>query len=138
MRRLVSIPIALLMSLLIVSTAFAAFCGNESKPQGSGQHSTQFVNLVTGEITIEGGNAAGKVIGGFVDVYLDVDGDGTDDCFINDTYFISEHSGHIAPGQNLFDLAVLPAVHRFENPGGGGAGAGFAELTALTAVGCQG
>ena len=133
MRRLVSIPIAVLMSLIIAGTALASFCGNESKRDGAGQHATLWVDLSTAPPTqtiIEGANAAGKVTGGFVDVHLDFNGDGVSDCFINDTYFISEHSGHIAPGQDLDGLAVVPAVHKGRNPGGDSAGVGFAELSA--------
>ncbi|MCA1572792.1 MAG: hypothetical protein LC798_21360 [Chloroflexi bacterium] len=134
MRRLVSIPIAVLMSLLVVSTALASFCGSESKPDGKGQHATLLVVFspdpaAPPTVTIlEGANAAGKVTGGFVDVILAFP-DGSQ-CVINDTYFISEHRGlgEVAPGQELFELAVLPAVHQGRNPGGDGAGAGFAEL----------
>lgn len=142
MRRLVSIPIAALMSLLIVSTAFASFCGNESKQDGAGQHAVLLVNASVHPETVtilSGANAAGKVTGGFVDVWLDFDGDGTGECLINDTYFISEHSGSIAPGQ-AFEvgpdafLAVNPAIHRGHhpdgNPGQDTTGVGFAELSA--------
>ncbi len=128
MRRLVSIPIAALMSLLIVSTALASFCGNESKPQGRGQHAILWFNLATGELVdSEGLTARGTVPGGFVDVHLDFNGDGTFDCFIDDTFLLSEHKvGHIAVGQLLEGLAINPAVHRGNNPGGDDAGVGFA------------
>ena len=141
MRRLVSIPIAALMSLLIVSTAFASFCGNESKKDGAGQHAVLLVDLsvVPETVTVlSGTNAAGKITGGFVDVWLDFNGDGTGECLINDTYFISEHSGSIAPGQAFEDapghfLAVNPAVHRGRhpdgNPGQDTTGVGFASLS---------
>jgi hypothetical protein len=133
MRRLVSLPIAVLMSLIIAGTAFASICGNESKPEGSGQHATLWVDLATFEVTIlEGANAAGKLTGGYVDVFLDFDGDGVEDCFINDTFILSEHEiGHIAAGQLLEGLAVNPAVHRGNNPGGGDSGVGFAETEGL-------
>jgi hypothetical protein len=139
MRRLVSVPIALLMSLLVVGTTLAAFCGNESKQDGAGQHAVLLVDLSTSPETItilSGANAAGNVTGGFVDVQLDFNGDGIGDCFIDDTYFISEHSGQIAPGQALGEppLAVNPAIHRGQhpdgNPGQETTGVGFAELSA--------
>ena len=137
MRRLVSIPIAALLSLLIVSTAFASFCGNESKTAGAGQHAVLLVDLSTTPETVtivSGANAAGKVTGGFVDVQLDFNGDGIGDCIIDDTYFISEHSGHVAPGQDDGGLAVNPAVHRGQhpdgNPGQDTTGVGFAQLSA--------
>ena len=128
MRRLVSIPFAALLTLLIVSTAFASFCGNESKPQGKGQHATLWFNLATGELVdSEGLTAGGTVPGGFVDVHLDFNGDGTFDCFIDDTFLLSEHKvGHIAAGQLLEGLAINPAVHRGNNPGGDDSGVGFA------------
>jgi hypothetical protein len=128
MRRLVSLPIAVLLSLIIAGTAFASICGNESKPEGNGQHATLWVDLSTFEVTIlEGANAAGKLTGAYVDVFLDFDGDGTADCVINDTFILSEHEiGHIAAGQLLEGLAVNPAVHRGNNPGGSDAGVGFA------------
>jgi hypothetical protein len=132
MRRLVSIPIAVLMSLLIVSTAFASFCGNDSKPQGKGQQATLWFNLATGDLVdSEGLTARGTVPGGFVDVHLDFNGDGTFDCFIDDTFVLSEHKlGHIAAGQLLEGLAVNPAIHHGNNPGGD-SGVGFADT-----VGC--
>jgi hypothetical protein len=139
MRRLVSIPIAVLMSMLIAGTALAAFCGNESKQSGAGQHAVLLVNLATTPETVtilSGANAAGKVTGGFVDVQLDFNGDGIGDCLIDDTYFISEHSGHISPGQALGEppLAVNPAIHRGQhpdgNPGQETTGVGFAQLSA--------
>ena len=142
MRRLVSVPAAVLLSLLITSTALASFCGNESKPEGAGQHTVLWIAFTAAgppTVTIlEGGNANGKVTGGFVDVHLDFDDDGTADCVINDTYFMSEHREFffVAPGQ-AFELgpgevlAVLPAVHRGNhpdgNPGSDTTGAGFAE-----------
>ena len=128
MRRLVSIPIAALMSLLIVSTALASFCGNDSKPQGKGQHATLWYDLDAGVLVAsEGLTARGTVPGGFVDVHLDFDGDGTFDCFIDDTFVLSEHKlGHIAAGQLLEGLAINPAVHHGNNPGGDDSGVGFA------------
>lgn len=133
MRRLVSLPIAVLMTLLIVGTALASICGNESKPQDKGQHATLWFNLATGELVrSEGTTANGKIPGGYVDVHLDFDGDGTFDCFIDDTFVLSEHTlGHIAVGQLLDGLAINPAVHRGRNPGGDTAGVGFANT-----VGC--
>lgn len=143
MRRLVSIPIAVLMSLLIASTALASFCGNESKPEGKGQFATLWVNTTTGSVLItEDGQPVDRVRGGFVDTYLDFNNDGVWDCFIDDTYFISEHKGigEVAPGQAFGDpahpLAVLPAIHRGGhpdgNPGHATSGAGFASFTPLT------
>lgn len=139
MRRLVSVPIAVLLSLIITGTALAAFCGNESKQADKGQHATLLVNLAVSPPTqtiLEGGTPSGNVTGGFVDVLLDFNGDGIGDCLIDDTFVLSEHQlFHIAPGQALevgpdAFLAVNPAVHRGQhpdgNPGTDGTGVGFA------------
>jgi hypothetical protein len=132
MRRLVSIPVALLLSFIVAGTAFASICGNESKPQDKGQHSQLWINFVTGSVTVVNGTPNGSLRGGYVDVFLDFDGGGVD-CVIDDTFILSEHKiGHIAPGQLLDELglAVNPAVHRFTNPGGSDAGVGFADASA--------
>jgi hypothetical protein len=128
MRRLVSIPIAVLMSLLIVGTALASICGNESNREGAGQQSELWIDFTTDPptVTVVNGNPNGHVRGGFVDVYLDFDGGGVD-CFIDDTFVMSEHEiGHIATGQLFEGLGVNPAIHRGNNPGGEGTGVGFA------------
>jgi hypothetical protein len=131
-RPLLALPVALLLSLLVAGTAFATHCGNASKPDGAGQHALIVVDLGTGGIVYaEGLNKNGKLRGGFIDVYLDFDGDSmpsAGDCVINDTYILSEHSGRAAPGQNDGGLAVIPSVIRFADPGGSGNGVGFAEL----------
>lgn len=134
-RSFISLPVALLLSLIVASTAFASFCGVDSKPSGAGQKVVLWVDLSTTPETVTvlaGANAAGKFTGGFADVNLDFDGDGTADCVINDTFLISEHSGSAAPGQESFGLAVNPGVtngfERGRDPGGAN-GVGEAELT---------
>jgi hypothetical protein len=120
------------MCLVVAGSALAAFCGVESKPDGAGQRTVILVNLITGEETIvSGGNPSGKATGGFADVYLDFDFNGVvsaGDCFINDTFLISGHSGKASPGQELDNLGVLPPIHDGSNPGGFDHGAGFAAL----------
>lgn len=135
MRRLVSLPSGVLLSLLVASTAFASFCGNESKQGGAGQFATLWIDFAhqTAVIT-DGGAEVNRVRGGFIDVNLDFDGDGTSDCFIDDTFVLSEHTlGHVAPGQLFEMLAVNPAVHRGQhpdgNPGQDDTGVGFAALS---------
>jgi len=132
MRRMIALPAALLLSVALAGSAFAAFCGVESKPDGAGQKVVILVDLITGHETIvSGANAAGKPTGGFADVYLDFDFNGEiseGDCKINDTFLISGHSGKVSPGQELDDLGVLPPVHDGSNPGGFAHGAGFASL----------
>jgi hypothetical protein len=134
MRRLVSIPAAALASLLIASTAFASICGNDSKPADNGQHSELWVDFTTAPptITVVNGTPNGHLRGGFADVYLISlpTPDGPLDCFIDDTFIMSEHKvGHIAPGQLFEGLGIIPAVHRGNDPGGTDSGVGFADQT---------
>ena len=132
-RSFLAVPLALLLSLLVAGTAFATHCGNESKKSGAGQHQTILVNPDTGAFSfIEGGNAAGKFRGAFLDVYLDFDSSGdvsTGDGFIDDTYIISQHSGRAAPGQDDGGLAVIPSILRGTDPAGPGKGIGFASFS---------
>jgi hypothetical protein len=132
-RSIVAVPAALLLSLVVAGTALGAFCGVDSKPSGAGQLIVLWVDIPSGVQTIvSGANAAGKFTGGFADVYLDFDGDGTADCFIDDTFLISEHSGSVAPGQDFFGLPVNPGVSNGFDRGvdpGGAHGVGEAELT---------
>ena len=132
-RSFLAVPLALLLSLIVAGTAFATHCGNESKQAGAGQHQTILVNPETGAFTfLEGGNAAGKFRGAFLDVYLDFDRSGTvnsGDGFIDDTYIASQHSGRAAPGQDDGGLAVIPNILRGTDPSGPGAGVGFASFS---------
>lgn len=132
-RSFLAVPLALLLSLLVAGTAFATHCGNESKKAGAGQHQTILVDPETGAFSfIEGGNAAGKFRGAFLDVYLDFDLSGdvsTGDGFIDDTYIISQHSGRAAPGQDDGGLAVIPSILRGTDPAGPGKGVGFASFS---------
>ena len=132
-RSLLAVPLALLLSLVVAGTAFATHCGNESKQAGAGQLQTILVNPETGAFTfLEGGNAAGKFRGAFLDVYLDFDLSGTvnsGDGFIDDTYIISLHSGRAAPGQDDGGLAVIPSILRGTDPAGPGKGVGFASFS---------
>ena len=132
-RSFLAVPLALLLSLLVAGTAFATHCGTESKKAGAGQHQTILVDPETGAFSfIEGGNAAGKFRGAFLDVYLDFDLSGdvsTGDGFIDDTYIISQHSGRAAPGQDDGGLAVIPSILRGTDPAGPGKGVGFASFS---------
>ena len=134
LRRLMALPAAVLLSLVVVGTAFATHCGNTSKPDGAGQHVVILVNPVTEEVTpIAGFNANGKFTGGFADVYIDLNLDGvisSGDLKINDTYLLSQHSGTASPGQDDGDgLAVLPNIIRGDDPAGALHGAGFADVS---------
>lgn len=133
-RRFLAVPAAALLSILVAGTSLAAFCGVDSKPEGAGQNIVFWVDLSVDppvQTVLEGANAAGKFTGGFADVYLDFNGDGVADCFIDDTFLISEHSGSVAPGQDFFGLPVNPGVtngfEREQDPGGEN-GVGEADL----------
>jgi hypothetical protein len=132
-RSLLALPLAMLLSLLVAGTAFATHCGNESKTAGAGQLQTILVDPASGEFTfLEGGNAAGKFRGAFLDVYLDFDFSGdvsSGDGFIDDTYILSLHSGRAAPGQDDGGLSVIPSILRGTDPAGPGKGVGFASFS---------
>ena len=103
-RSLLALPLALLLSLLVAGTAFATHCGNESKKAGAGQMQTILVNPETGAFSfLEGGNAAGRVRGAFLDVYLDFDLSGdvsTGDGFIDDLHpQPAQRPGRTGPGR---------------------------------------
>ena len=132
-RSFLAVPVALLLSLVVAGTAFATHCGNENKQAGAGQLQTILANPATGAFTfLEGGNAAGKFRGAFLDVYLDFDLSGTvtsGDGFIDDTYIISLHSGKASPGQDDGGLSVIPSILRGTDPAGPGKGVGFASFS---------
>ena len=132
-RSLLAVPLALLLTLVVAGTAFATHCGNESKQAGAGQLQTILANPETGAYTfLEGGNAAGRFRGAFLDVYLDFDLSGdvsSGDGFIDDTYIISLHSGKASPGQDDGGLPAIPSILRGTDPAGPGKGVGFASFS---------
>jgi len=132
-RRYLAFPAAIAMTLVFAGTALATHCGNDSKPDGAGQHVVILVDPVTEAITpIAGFNSAGKFTGGFADVYIDLNMDGeisSGDLKINDTYLLSMHGQGAAPGQDSFGLAVLPNILRGDDPAGAARGAGFADVS---------
>ena len=131
-RSFIAIPAAMLLSLAVAGSVLATHCGVDNKPDGAGQHVVILVGLGGSVTPLAGVNAAGKFTGGFVDVYLDFDGSGdisTGDGKINDTFLISFHSGHAAPGQDEGGLPVIPAILRGYDPAGPDHGVGFAEFT---------
>jgi hypothetical protein len=122
MRRVVrSLAAASLLSLVVAGTAFAAHCQNDSKQADAGQHLDVIVNVITGAVTFVGKN------GGFADVWLDVDGNGTPDVLAcDDVFIVSNHSPHgVAPGQaEGGGPGALPPIIRGADPGGDGVGLG--------------
>lgn len=125
-RALVSLGTAMLLSLLVVGTTFAAHCTNESKRAGAGVHGAVLLHPVTFAPTFIGTNAAGRQIGGFVDVYIDVDTSGTltapDIQIEDDVFLVANHSGKANPAMG--EPAVLPPVLAGRDPGGDGHGVG--------------
>jgi hypothetical protein len=132
-RTFIALPAAMLLSFAVAGSVLATHCGVDNKPDGAGQHVVIIVNPFTGSVTpIAGVNAAGKLTGGFVDVYLDFDQTGTisvGDGKINDTFLISLHSGRAAPGQDAGGLPAIPSIVRGVDPAGPDHGVGFAEFT---------
>jgi hypothetical protein len=132
-RLLIAIPVATLLSLVVAGSALATHCAVDNKPDGAGQRTIILVNPFTEAVTpLSGVNAAGRFTGGFVDVYLDFDQSGTisaGDGKINDTFLISLHSGHAAPGQDAGGLPAIPSILRGIDPAGAEHGVGFADFT---------
>src|SRR5215210_4740241 len=125
MRRLFfSVGGALALSILMVGTALGAHCRNESKAAGAGQHVSVIIDASTGAPTFTGTNAHGMLRGGFADIWLDVNGDGTGDQLLcDDVFLVSNHSpSGPAAGQDEGGLAALPPIIRGADPGGDGAG----------------
>ena len=127
MRRiLISTGAAALLTLAVVGTAFAAHCTNESNVEGAGVHGAVLLDPVTFQPTFVGTNAAGRLTGGFVDVYIDADDSGTltegDIQVEDDVFLIANHSLKANPAQG--EPAVLPAVGGGADPGGSGHGVG--------------
>jgi hypothetical protein len=116
-----SLGVGLLLALTMASTAFAAHCFPVNKPDGAGQKLVVLINPVTGAPTFVGTNAAGRLTGGFADVYLDLDGSGTltaaDLQVENDVFLIANHSGKLNPAQGA--PAVLPSVQHGDPAGPG-------------------
>jgi hypothetical protein len=134
MRRFwIAVPAATLLSLVVAGSAFATHCAVDNKPDGAGTRVVILVDPFTEAVTpLAGVNKAGRFTGGFVDVYLDFDQSGTvsaGDGKINDTFLISLHSGHAAPGQDAGGLPAIPAILRGVDPAGDQHGVGFADFT---------
>jgi hypothetical protein len=122
MRRLgLSLAGGVLLAITIAGTTFASHCFPVNKPDGAGQKLVVLINPATGAPTFVGTNAAGRLTGGFADVYLDLDSSGTltagDLQLENDVFVIANHSGKLNPAQGA--PAVLPAVQNGDPAGPG-------------------
>lgn len=60
--------------LVMAGTAIATVCINVSKSDGAGNMGDVIVSGVTGEELVVPTNPGGQLAGGFVDVYVDLDG----------------------------------------------------------------
>jgi hypothetical protein len=114
-----SIAAGSILAISVASTTFGAHCFPVNKPDGAGQKLTVLITA-TGA-TFIGTNAAGRLTGGFADIYLDLDGSGTltdaDLQVENDVFVIANHSGKFNPAQG--GPAVLPAVQHGDPAGPG-------------------
>ena len=131
MRRiLISFASAGLLTLALAGTALGAHCVNESKQAGAGVHTVVLLDPVNPfEATFEGTNAAGRLTGGFADVYIDADDSGTlsaGDIQVEDDVFLAaNHSDHANPAQGV--PAILPPILAGADPDGDGHGVGVNE-----------
>lgn len=77
---------------LFSGTAYAHYCTNVSKKDGAGNVGVLFADLSTGDFTVVPAkstvrmNAQGAVTGGFMDIHVDFDGDGTADLVLTDVF----------------------------------------------------
>jgi len=122
MRRFgLSLAVGLLLAITVAGTTFAAHCFPVNNPDGAGQKLVVLIDPATGAPTFLGTNAAGRLTGGFADVYLDLDGSGTltdgDLLVENDVFVIANHSGKFNPAQGA--PAVLPSVQNGDPAGPG-------------------
>ena len=127
MRRvLFSLGSATLLTVVLAGTALGAHCVNESKPEGAGVHVVVLLDPddPTAPPAFEGANAAGRLPGGFADVYIDTDRSG-DVQEEDDVVLIANHSGKANPAQG--EPAILPPILAGEDPGGDGHGVGVIE-----------
>lgn len=130
MRRvLLGLGSASLLTLVLAGSAFAAHCTNESNPEGVGVHGTVLINPYTDATTFLGTNAAGRLTGGFVDVWLDFDQSGTvsagDVQVEDDVFVVANHSFRSNPAMG--EPAILPPVGAGMDPGGDGHGVGTGD-----------
>lgn len=130
MRRLFgSLAGATLMSLVVAGTALGSHCINESKQADAGQKVSVIIDVTdpTAAPTFVGTHN-GRLTGGFIDVWLDLDGNGSPDLLAcDDAFLVSNHSPNgAASGQSEGEgePATLPVVIRGDDPGGAGNGVG--------------
>lgn len=112
------------LTIVTAGTALGAHCVNESKQADAGERGVVIIDAATGAPSFIGANAAGRLPGGFADVWLDTDGDGDGDVQLEEGIFlVSNHSHKANPAQG--SPGVLPSAHL--DPGGEGHGVDFAD-----------
>jgi hypothetical protein len=123
-RLVLSVAAGSVLAMAVASTAFASHCFPVNKPDGAGQQLIVLINPDTDAPTFIGTNAAGRMTGGFADVYLDLDRSGTltdaDLQIENDVFVIASHSGKFNPAQGA--PATIPPVVNGDDPAGPGKG----------------
>src|SRR3972149_2458226 len=78
------------MAVSVGTVALAAECIVANKPDGKGNFGDVVINPGTGAVSLPS-NPGGQCAGGFVDVYLDLDGNGTGDILlVDDTFVLKE------------------------------------------------
>lgn len=78
--------------VLFTGTAYAHYCTNVSKKDGAGNAGVLFADVSSGDfelvpaLTTVKLNRQGQVTGGFMDIYVDFNGDGSAELVLNDVY----------------------------------------------------
>jgi hypothetical protein len=90
-QRITTVGLATVAALLLFSgTAFAHYCTNVSKNAEAGSAGTVFLDATAGEVDITKSdvrlNKQGQVTGGFYDLLVDVNSDGTGDFTMRSIY----------------------------------------------------
>lgn len=92
-RRVTTIVVAAMTVLMMFSgTALAHYCTNVSKKEGAGNAGVLFADLSTGDfevvpaLTTVKMNKEGHITGGFMDIHVDLDGDGTADMVFTEVF----------------------------------------------------
>lgn len=93
MKRMVKFAGATAVAVLMSSgTAYAHYCTNVSKAAGAGNAGVLFADLSSGDFTVVPElstvklNPQGGTTGGFMDLHVDLDGNGTADLVLTDVY----------------------------------------------------
>ena len=101
--------VAIAFIVLSAAQALAGHCINTSKKDDAGNHTNVIVNAITDQVTVDSLN------GGYADVWLDVDGDGTGDILLEEDVQIGRN--HSPNWDEAAEAWVNPgAINKTENP----------------------